>query len=71
MHAPAAAPVIPAAVRRQRADGRRRELAASLALTRPDSPVRAPILAHLAAIDAELTARAAARPGGPPGPAAA
>ncbi len=49
-------------------DRTRRELAASLALTRPDSPVRVPILAHLAAIDAELTARAtAARPGGPPG----
>lgn len=37
----------------------RRELAASLALARPDSPARAPILAHMAAIDAELAARAA------------
>jgi hypothetical protein len=45
----------------------RRELAASLALTWPDSPVRAPTLAHLAAIDAELTARSAARPAGSPG----
>ena len=32
----------------------RRELAASLALARPGSPARVPILAHLAAIDAEL-----------------
>ncbi len=44
-------------------DRTRRELAASLALARPDSPARVPILAHLAAIDAEL----AARPGGSPG----
>ena len=29
----------------------RRELAASLALTRPESPARTPILAHLTAID--------------------
>ena len=36
----------------------RRELAASLALARPDSPARVPILAHLAAIDAELAGRA-------------
>ncbi len=36
----------------------RRELAAALALARPSSPVRAPIMAHLAAIDAELTSRA-------------
>ena len=35
----------------------RRELAASLALTRPGSPVRAPIQAQIAAIDAELAAR--------------
>ncbi len=40
----------------------RRELAASLALARPGSPVRAPIQAHLAAIDAELAARAAIQP---------
>jgi hypothetical protein len=40
-------------------DRARRELAASLALTRPDSPARAPILAQMAAIDAELDARAA------------
>jgi hypothetical protein len=39
----------------------RRELAASLA--RPGSPVRVPIQACLAAIDAELAGRAAARPG--------
>ena len=35
----------------------RRELAASLALARPGSPVRAPIQAHLAAIGAELSGR--------------
>jgi hypothetical protein len=35
----------------------RRELAASLALTRPGSPARAPIQAQMAAIDAELAAR--------------
>jgi hypothetical protein len=35
----------------------RRELAASLALARPDSPVRTPILARIRAIDAELVAR--------------
>lgn len=38
----------------------RRELAASLALARPGSPVRAPILAKLTVIDAELAWR---RPG--------
>ncbi len=42
----------------------RRELAASLALTRPVSPARTPILAHLAAIDTELTRRAAQQPDG-------
>ena len=50
----------------------RRELAASLALARPGSPARVPIQARLAAIDAELAGRAAARPGLPapraPGP---
>lgn len=35
----------------------RRELAASLALVRPDSPARVPILAHLSAIDTELATR--------------
>jgi hypothetical protein len=35
----------------------RRELAASLALTRPSSPARAPIQTQMAAIDAELAAR--------------
>ena len=45
----------------------RRELAASLALTRPDSPARGPILAQLTAIDAELAAQATARPGRLPG----
>jgi hypothetical protein len=35
----------------------RRELAASLALARPDSPIRAPILSHLSAIDAEQAER--------------
>jgi len=38
----------------------RRELAASLALTRPDSPARVPIMARLSAIDAELAGRTAA-----------
>ena len=40
----------------------RRELAASLALVRPDSPSRVPILAHLSAIDSELAERAVGRP---------
>jgi len=44
----------------------RRELAASLALTRPGSPVRT----RMAAIDAELAGRAAARPGLPGSPRA-
>ena len=35
----------------------RRELAASLALTRPGSPARVPILARLSAIDTELDQR--------------
>ena len=35
----------------------RRELAASLALARPDSNVRAPILARMRAIDAEVAER--------------
>jgi len=38
-----------------------RELAASLALARPGSPVRAPIHTRMAAIEAELAGRAAAR----------
>ncbi len=46
-------------------DRTRRELAASLALARPDSPARVPILAHLAAIDAELAARPSDSPGSP------
>ena len=37
----------------------RRDLKASLALARPDSAARVPILAHLSAIDAELTGRPA------------
>jgi hypothetical protein len=45
-------------------DAARRELAASLALARSGSPVRAPIQARMAAIDAELTGRAAARRAG-------
>ena len=45
----------------------RRELQASLALARPGSLARAPILAQLAAIDAELAGRAADRPDGLPG----
>ena len=40
-------------------DRARRELQASLALARPDSPARVPILAHLSAIDAELAGRGA------------
>ena len=35
----------------------RRELAASLALARPSSPVRTPIQVQMAAIDAEIAAR--------------
>jgi hypothetical protein len=35
----------------------RRDLAASLAMVRPDSPARVPILAHLSAIDTELAGR--------------
>jgi hypothetical protein len=38
-------------------DRARRELFASLALARPGSPVRAPILARISAIDAELARR--------------
>ncbi len=45
----------------------RRELAASLALARPGSPVRGPIQAQMAAIDAELAARPHGRPGSPDG----
>ena len=40
----------------------RRELAASLALARPDSPARGPILAHMTAIDTELAGRDARQP---------
>ena len=44
----------------------RRELQASLALARPGSPVRGPILAHLGAIDTELARRTAGLlPGSP------
>jgi hypothetical protein len=39
----------------------RRELAASVALSRPDSPIRAPILSHMSAIDTELRKRAPLR----------
>jgi hypothetical protein len=35
----------------------RRDLAASLALIRPDSPVRVPILAQMSAIDTALAER--------------
>jgi hypothetical protein len=38
-------------------DRARRELAASLALARPDSPIRVPVLSHMSAIDTELTCR--------------
>lgn len=37
----------------------RRELTASLALVRPGSPARVPILAQMRAIEAELAGRAA------------
>jgi hypothetical protein len=41
----------------------RRELAASLALARPGSPIRAPILGRMSAIDTELAGRSTlARP---------
>jgi len=40
----------------------RRQLAASLALTRPGSPAQVPILAHLRAIDAERARRSAPQP---------
>jgi hypothetical protein len=46
----------------------RRGLAASLALARPGSPVRAVIRARMAVIDAELAGRATARPGLPGSP---
>ena len=39
----------------------RRDLAASLALARPGSPARVPILAQMNAIDAELAGRSAAQ----------
>jgi hypothetical protein len=42
----------------------RRDLAASLALARPGSPARVPILTQMTAIDAELACRPAAAPGG-------
>jgi len=40
----------------------RRDLEVSLALAFPGSPVRAPILAHLSAIDRELAERTTIRP---------
>jgi hypothetical protein len=49
----------------------RRELAASLALARPGSPVRAPVQARMAAIDTELAGRGAARRACSPGSAPA
>jgi hypothetical protein len=45
-------------------DGARRELFASLALARPGSPVRAPILARLSANVVELAVRG--KPATPP-----
>ena len=45
----------------------RRDLAASLALARPGSPARVPILAQITAIDAELAGRSGARPDDLPG----
>jgi hypothetical protein len=49
-------------------DRARRELQASLALVRPDSPARVPILAHMTAIDTELAGRDARQPRPPAGP---
>lgn len=43
-------------------DRARRDLEVSLALAFPGSPVRAPILAHLDAIDSELAERTTIRP---------
>ena len=43
----------------------RRELSASLALVRPDSPARVPILAQLSAIDIALMARPGQAPSSP------
>ncbi len=40
----------------------RRELTASLALVRPDSPARVPILAQMSAIETELAGRTGERP---------
>jgi hypothetical protein len=54
-------------------DRARRELAASLALSRPGSPARAIIAAHITAVDTERARRPAGHAGGPgqvPGPAA-
>ena len=45
----------------------KRELAASLALARPGSPARVPILAQMKAIDAELAGRSGAWPDELPG----
>jgi hypothetical protein len=45
----------------------RRELVASLALARPNSPACVPIQAQLTAIDAELARRAATQPDESPG----
>jgi hypothetical protein len=45
----------------------RRELAVSLALVRPDSPARVPILARMSTIDIALFVRPADRPGQLPG----
>jgi len=48
-------------------DRTRRELQASLALARPGSPMRGPILTYLAAIETELSGRTAGQPGQSPG----
>jgi hypothetical protein len=45
----------------------RRDLRASLALARLDSPTRMPVLAHLSAIETELAERTGGRPNGLPG----
>jgi len=48
-------------------DRTRRELQASLALARPGSPMRGPILAYLSTIETELSRRTAGQPGQSPG----
>jgi hypothetical protein len=55
------------ALTRRELEQARRELAASMALARPGSPARVPILAQIKAIDAELASRSGAQPDKLPG----